>query len=952
MVTAVNEDSEILCIDMIGNKHLLIGGNFNEVKTHNDGRTITTYSTAVPLIIMNTETYEITNLYSTIAPMVIPNPPVETKVNKICICKNRKVINQNDKTIYHEYVGLFGGNIQIDTAGTGPSPNIFNIGCVVIKIPINESNPLVAKMCSIDSYVERGTGFVRGFALLPYTASENINITSIVCDEEEESSVSKNKTTFYIGGYFNTFGYMDYERFEKAQAGAAAAGAAPVDPNEFIKNGNCNSILKLSITTTYVNPSYQNQCTFEPIETNTNKNNAVFHASLALHEANSINYLLAFTAHFDKTANPTSMNDSNVTTTLNVFNLKARVNAQIEIPIPNSITIIKKNYVGQCFTVVKDVQSKKNIAVMNYTVKSGTDTYGYSFTCELNMQSQAPLRVVESACNDEKDKEVTSKNNSVTDVCGIENKNGNQIDIYVARENVPVSLEQILYPLTVKSNYQQIGSWNMAATTTVNQSNASEASGESETFFQFVDTIMELNKVYREYPSTMLFLQSVDYRDKNEKITKTELQKMYDELTSNTSFSSVDVSNPKVIETENSCNNVFSKLVVMLHIWSIIMDNTTSSDDIPAPTDTNAPEINIILFNKIKTFYDNLIFLLIYAGCINLAQLLCKNYTTCVLSNANRNAGDPDSIVFLTKNNVKSKFMTIFTTVGFGGEQNINNHFIKMFSEKAQLLQFFDNTFPDIIICSNSDTHTGIAYIMRGFNKQLVMISGEAKQKALQNKIYKSNETFFNENREFFTTAMASDLINTIDQISFCSFYKFQRVNSGGPFRTNVGGMIDKTIYASVNVDSSVKIDSSKALDFLKLIIDYFKRLPRSPVIDTGISGPVARIIFGGDFGCNLLHDASVCSQFSKHGIKIYTMPNNSNAFTDAKNVSGNQMFVVDVNVTSSSFLPLSVGGGKKQRLKIGEPIQSSYSYIDVDKNKNMKLIIVNHKKKTRRRYK
>jgi hypothetical protein len=164
--------------------------------------------------------------------------------------------------------------------------------------------------------------------------------------------------------------------------------------------------------------------------------------------------------------------------------------------------------------------------------------------------------------------------------------------------------------------------------------------------------------------------------------------------------------------------------------------------------------------------------------------------------------------------------------------------------------------------------------------------------------------------------------------------------------------MIDKTIYASVNVDSSVKIDSSKALDFLKLIIDYFKRLPRSPVIDTGISGPVARIIFGGDFGCNLLHDASVCSQFSKHGIKIYTMPNNSNAFTDAKNVSGNQMFVVDVNVTSSSFLPLSVGGGKKQRLKIGEPIQSSYSYIDVDKNKNMKLIIVNHKKKTRRRYK
>ena len=948
MLLAADEGDEILCIDMIGNKHLLIGGKFNNVIKYIDGRAITerTYSSAVPLIIMNTETHEITNLYSTIAPKVIPNPPVETKVNKICICKNRKVINQNDKTIYHEYVGLFGGNIQIDTAGTGPSSNIFNIGCVVIQIPINESNPLLAKMCSIDSYVERSTGFVRGLALLPYKADENINITSIVCDEEEESSVSKNKTTFYIGGYFNTFGYMDYEKFEKAKADAAATGVASVNSNDFIKNGNCNSILKLSITTTYVNPSYQNQCIFEPIETNTNKNNVVFHASLALHEANSKKYLLAFTAHFDKNENPISINDSSVTTTLNVFNLKSRVNAQIEIPIPKLVAIIKKNYVGQCFTVVKDVQSKKNIAVMNYTVKSGTDIYGYSFTCELNMESQAPLRVVESACNDEKDKEVTSKNNSVTDVCGIENKNGNQIDIYVARENVPVSLEQILYPLTVKSNYQQIGSWNMAATTTVNQSNASEASGESETFFRFVDSMIELNKVYKEYPSSMLFLQSVDYRDKNEKITKTELQKMYDELMSNTRFSSDDVLNPKVIETEKSCNNVFSKLSVMLKIWS-------SLDDIPA-TATD-PEINIQLFNKIKTFYDNLIFLLIYAGCITLAQLLCKNYTTCVLSYANRNAGDPDSIVFLTKNNVKSKFMMIFTTVGFGGEQNINNHFIKMFSEKAQLLQLFDNTFPYIIICSNSDTHTGIAYIMRGFNKQLVMISGEAKQKALQNKIYKSNETFFNENREFFTTAMASDSINTIDQISFCSFYKFQRDNSVGPFRTNVGGMIDKTIYASVNVDSSVKIDSSKVLDFLRVIIDYFKRLPRSPVIDTGISGPVARIIFGGDFGCNLLHDTGVCSQFSKHGMKIYTMPNNSNAFTDAKNVSGNQMFVVDVNVTSSSFSPLSVGGGndvKQRRLKIGEPIQSNYSYIDVDKNKNMKLIIVNHKKKTRRRYK
>ena len=950
ILAAVDANNEILCMDMIGNKHLLIGGKFNNVIKYIDGRATAPLTTVIPFIIMNTETYEITTLYDNAdgTPRIDKLIP-ETKVNKICICKNRKVINENEKTSYHEYVGLFGGNIQIETAGTGGIPNIINIGCVVIKIPINNSNPqVVARMCCIDKNVEDGAPDVtRGFALLPATADQIVNVTSIVCDDEqEEPSVAKNKTTFYVGGYFNTFSYVDYDRFEKAQAIAAAGGPAVI-LNNFIKNGNCNSILKVSITTTYNDPNYQNKCTFEPIETNTNKNNIVFNASLSLHRANSKNYLLAFTAFFDKTESRLDMNASRVTTTLNVFNLKARVNSQIAIEIPD---IIKSSYVHQCFTVVKDVQSKKYIAVMNYTFKNGGDNNGYSFTCELSMDARVPLRVVESKCNDEN---VTRQDNSVTDVCGIKNKNGNQVDLYVAHENVPIIAEkknQILYPLTVKSNYQQIGSWNMAST---NESNASDASGESETFFRFTDSVMELSKIYKEYPSTMLFLQNVDYRDKNEKITKNELQKMYSELILKTSMDPIP--DPKVIEIENSCNNVFFKLNVMLDIWSIMISDITS---FPDAVSADAYDINAMLFTKIKNFYDNLIFLLIYAGCINLAQLLCNNYTASVLSNANGRTGSPDFFL-LSQMDVKRKFMTVFTTVGFGDE-NINNKFKKMFSEKAQL---YDKTFPDIIICSNSETHTGTAHVIHGFSKQLDMpINSETKQKALQNKIYKSNETFFNENSDFFKTVMASDSINTIDQINFCSFYKFQRVDAKGLFRTNVGGMIDTTVYASINIDSDVKIDSSKVLDFLKLIIDYFKRLPGSPVIDTGIGGPVNRIIFGGDFGCNLLHDASVCSQFSKHGMKIYTMPNNSNAFVDAKNVSGNQMFVVDANVMSSSLLQLSVGGGggndgvvnvnAKQRLKIGEPIQSNYNYADAQTNPNIKLVIVNHKKKTKRRYK
>ena len=96
--------------------------------------------------------------------------------------------------------------------------------------------------------------------------------------------------------------------------------------------------------------NYENKCIFEPIETNANKNNIVFNASLSLHRANSKNYLMAFTAFFDKAANPSSMNASMVTTTLNVFNLKSSVNTQIAIAIPNwrtrmsSMPILKMNY--------------------------------------------------------------------------------------------------------------------------------------------------------------------------------------------------------------------------------------------------------------------------------------------------------------------------------------------------------------------------------------------------------------------------------------------------------------------------------------------------------------------------------------------------------------------------------------------------------------------------------
>jgi hypothetical protein len=104
--------------------------------------------------------------------------------------------------------------------------------------------------------------------------------------------------------------------------------------------------------------------------------------------------------------------------------------------------------------------------------------------------------------------------------------------------------------------------------------------------------------------------------------------------------------------------------------------------------------------------------------------------------------------------------------------------------------------------------------------------------------------------------------------------------------------------------------------------------------------------------------------------MKIYTMPNNSNAFLGA-NGSGNQMFIVDANVTSSSSSSLVVGGGGTdnnqcnqrrenkncvKRLIIGEPIQVDKGKNDIqqnqNQNQNIKLIIMNRKNKTKRRYK
>jgi hypothetical protein len=975
ILIATDDNSEILCIDMIG-KILLIGGIFQNVSIFKDGEiSVDRNATTVPLVIMNIETYEITPVYDDDA--AIPSPRINSpggvipKISSVCICKKRRIVNEKNTNVY-EYVGLFGGNIMIETAGAGLPHNIENIGCLVVKVPVEESNPnvtLVARMYCIDTYVEEAAGpvvnSIVGVKLENLPLDQTNDVSSIICDEEADEAnedAAKNKTTFYVGGYFNAFTFMDYKGFQEAEAAAAAAAAAaapgsppavPTNPNAFIKQGQCNSILKLTITSTYdsVANDYRQRCAFEPIETNANKNNVVFNASLALNRADSKGYLIAFTAFFDKAVNPApaSMNNTVVNTSLNVFDLNTKVNTQTMVAVPTSrglmalSQIIKQNYRCQCITVVEDVQSKKRVAVFSYSIVNSTtamDHFAYSFTCVLNMEAR--LKVVESKSNDETE---TSQYNSITEMCSIENENGNQTDVYLARENVIKNanpVEQILYPLTVKSNYQQIGNWNMATVTAaVATTQAVSIQAEVEIFFQFVKSIMELRKIFKEYPSMTLFLQNIDYRDKNEKITTSVLQKMYIDLENKTSLNKTSIREPKIIGIEDTCNNIFLKVTVLLDFWYAAINA-----NIHYIVNTNEA-----LFDAIKGFfYDNFIFLLIYAGCFGLAQTLCENYVSLVLSSVNTLGGDTSE---LTKDNWKEKFMKTF-------ESNETLGMFKTFFN--EMAPQYDRTYTNIMICSNPETYTGIAYVERRLDAKLrMLVSDETKQKALQNKIYKSNEAFFSDDT-FSSTLLASDDINTVDQINFCSFYKFRRFQMDGatPFRTNFGGMLDETVYVSVNVVSKVKIEAAKLFEFLKVIIIYFKKLGAAQV-DTGIGGPIKRIIFGGDFGCNLLHDAEVCSKFEKNGMKIYTMPNNSNAFVGT-NSSGNQMFIVDANAMSSSSSSLVVGGGGREqdknhvkRLIIGEPIQvdkGKDQYQSGQQGQNIKLIIMNHKNKTKRRYK
>ena len=182
------------------------------------------------------------------------------------------------------------------------------------------------------------------------------------------------------------------------------------------------------------------------------------------------------------------------------------------------------NYLGQTLLLTKDDSDRdnvQNVLIMSITTRNWPVYTTSTFTCNvssLNKGAAAPIEVIQAASNINANIE---KNNIITDMIYMEyTKN-----VFIAHLSVyPNSTRE--YPLTVRSNYQEIGEWKL-------KSKSKDASDEFDKFDDFIDKVIEMRKIFKLNPSMVLFLQDVDVRDYSgidSKITKTRLDKMKNDL--------------------------------------------------------------------------------------------------------------------------------------------------------------------------------------------------------------------------------------------------------------------------------------------------------------------------------------------------------------------------------------------------------------------------------------
>jgi hypothetical protein len=977
----------VKCMDILDVEegYMLVGGNFTTLNTFDydyvDNIPIPKFNKGVLCYaaMINLKTYEIINLYNDplvplLRPPVIVNPVhANNVVSKICICKNKKIIKKKglgnqEKDIYG-YIAMIGGYFQIMTVTNDNNPplappqnnieKIINIGCVLINI--NNAAAPSARLLAVDSKASLiNHGHSSGIYVTVVPAVARVLVTSIVCNENEvdnddDDDEKKKETVFFIGGNFNTYNYIDYPAYEAAKAAVGPGG--PVPP-AVIAFGNCNSIIKLTLSCEYDNDDviskYNQKSIFEPIDVG--NNDTIFYASLVYKEINSKKYLFCLTG-FIRALPPAVVNE--VYTRLNIFDVESKVNYQTpqDITYNGFVQVVNNNYMFQTLLLTVTNNNNKNnknnavskdddeyVLIISFTTSNGAGVNtNHIFTCNvsnLNKIPATPVEIVSAFSN-------TNVNifnvHSVTDMCVIKNNtndNVNAFNVFVSHTNSPD-------PLTIRSNYQEIGDWNMMSASTENEN-------ENVKLSNFIKKILEMKKMFELNPSMFLFLQNIDMRGYNTRITKKVLDKMRTDLLEEAARaaatagagSGIGLFNANVlnavgassIDIFSACNDIDQKVMNIVNF--IYTYKTTTVNLIPvvaAPANLNndAREIHIKIYN----FINDLIFILVYVGCNSYAEIICNNYVNLILV---PRAGVPLPPVGqqLDRGNWRVRFTAIITTYIpvlnqiIDAIQGIANKYKSMLRVNPESPYYFK-------VCSDPDTESGIAYLIYNFNFNLNTLLTYKNQENLQNKIYEYGTAFFDNNELFHEIRIVDDIGNTHEQINFCSFYKFERNTvppPPAPFG-DIGSMDTDTIYVSVNVNNDEdKIKSSQILEYLKIIKNYFMKLRTGqPIVDIGISGPIRRIIFGGDFGCNLLHDAEVCKKFELEKMKIYTRTDNEPNYVNVEK-GANHIFVIDADLEPVAAQGGGAGVGAK-RITIGERIEERRVAVSSNKRRTRRKV-------------
>ena len=461
----------------------------------------------------------------------------------------------------------------------------------------------------------------------------------------------------------------------------------------------------------------------------------------------------------------------------------------------------------------------------------------------------------------------------------------------------------------------------------------------------FIKKILEMKKMFELNPSMFLFLQNIDMRDYNKQITKIVLDKMRDDLIAEAIGPGMiqfraNVTAERSIDIFSACNDIDQKVMNIINF--IYIYKTTNENLIPV---VPAAPLNIVtsyIHRKIYNFINDLIFILVYVGCNSYAETVCNNYARLILSPVGTL-----QVPFtgqLNRINWRERFKhNIDTSTSPQFLNQIIDMTIGIAIKYKTMLRVNPESRYYYKICSDPDTETGIAYLIYNFNLNLNTLLTYKNQENIQNKIYEFGNKFFDDNKNFYGTRIVDDIGNTIKQINFCSFYKFERNTvpppAAAPFG-DIGSMDTDTIYVSVNVNNDKdKIKSSEMFEYLKIIKNYFMKLKTGqPIVDIGISGPIRRIIFGGDFGCNLLHDAEVCKKFELEKMKIYTRTDNKpNYVNDIK--GANHIFVIDADLEPVAAQGGGGGGGGAKRITIGECIEERRVAVGSNKRRTRRKV-------------